>query len=336
MNENPFDRLVMVAPGTDYGWYMWSDIDTLDNETSLYSPIRIKNLLACLLHHIHFSYRLNSIVDLPLKRIWDYANSLEEIDFLPSKRYCILLADNAIMRMRKGYLAELKQKSNVTVVLVIVNKIAPRKKLLTGYFDVCDLIYTFDEDDAREYRIRHTRSIYSTREYKLDDDCIPASDVFYVGNDSGRLGKIYEIYNILLANGLRLDFYVNGVNRSRRFESGITYNHWLRYEDVVKHVKFSKAVLEIVSKNQVGFTMRTFEAVLFNKHLITNNASIRHNEFYDERFIHVVESAEDAKDINADVLQDVPDYGYDGELSPLHIVDDILKWANGEPSASDN
>ena len=46
-------------------------------------------------------------------------------------------------------------------------------------------------------------------------------------------------------------------------------------------------IVEVVKEGQTGVSLRTCEAIAFNKKLLTNNVQIKEMPFYDSRFISV-------------------------------------------------
>ena len=49
---------------------------------------------------------------------------------------------------------------------------------------------------------------------------------------------------------------------------------------ILQFIQESRCILEIVKNGQVGFTMRTMEALFFERKLITNNLEILEADFY--------------------------------------------------------
>jgi len=83
--------------------------------------------------------------------------------------------------------------------------------------------------------------------------------------------------------------------------TGIHYNCWLNYKQVLQRVADTKCVLEILQGEQHGFTIRTCEAVTYKKRLITNNQFLKKQPFYDPRFMCVIKKA---SDIPVDFISD--------------------------------
>lgn len=69
---------------------------------------------------------------------------------------------------------------------------------------------------------------------------------------------------------------------------------FVEYDDYLQNLRESKAILEIVPENVVGLTIRTMEALFFNKKLITNNKDIKNYDFYNPNNIFII--GEDSED----------------------------------------
>ncbi len=87
----------------------------------------------------------------------------------------------------------------------------------------------------------------------------------------------------------------------------------------------AKCILEIVQEGQSALTMRPYEAVCYNRKLLTNNRSILDFKYYDSRFIQYYE---DPADIDWDWVKDntLVDYGYQGDFSPEFLWKDFAKY----------
>lgn len=315
-----FDEYIFISADTDYAWQMWNDINKMNNGKLLYSPVNIKNPVLKILHHIHFSYSINMRVSLPYKQIWNKYYSIESYLKENGMSQCIIFCDNSICRMDRKYLEKIKKKHKLYFVLVNVNVYSLKDRILNKYMDLCDQVYTFDSHDAKKYHFYYHPYNYSA---VADQSESYEQDVFFVGNAKNRLDEIEMIQKILSNNKLSTKFYVNSVSRKDQHNLDIIYNQWLSYSDVINNILKSKCILEIVDKGQKGYTIRTFEAICYNKHLITNNTNIRKEKFYDEKYIHCFEKVEDVAMITKDLLSSKADFKYNGEFSPICLIDKI-------------
>jgi hypothetical protein len=62
----------------------------------------------------------------------------------------------------------------------------------------------------------------------------------------------------------------------------------LSYRNTLSLISQSKSILEIVQENQSGLTLRSMEALFFNKKLLTNNASIKNYDLYSKENIFII------------------------------------------------
>ena len=102
------------------------------------------------------------------------------------------------------------------------------------------------------------------------------------------------------------------------------YIGWKSYEEVLGGVLRSKVILEILQEGQSGPSLRYYEAVCYNKKLLSNNPNIVHFPYYDSRYMRYFSSPEDI-DI-AWITEDCDvDYHYKGDFSPVNMLDLIKK-----------
>ena len=322
-----FDEVYVVGPGSDYGNAMWSDIDKLSNGHEFDYAIASDNKILRLLHHIHFSFTLNKKIDLPFQKIWKRSYALESIRFSDNKQYFVLLPDVSACRIDKSYLNYLQSKKNICLVLFIVNIMQRKTRLVldrVGYFDY---VFTFSKIDADNYGFIYHDSVYSKQ--KTNKKIIVKNDAFFAGAYSEkRLELLREIVKKMQDNGLNSKFHINGVQKSFMRKDGIVYNHPLSYREVLYNTIASNCIIEILgAESDCGFTMRTAEALCYNKKLITNNSSIRFSKYYDPNKILIFNSI---NDIAIDFIEDrtAIDYGYKGDYSPLRLIEEdcFEKW----------
>lgn len=103
----------------------------------------------------------------------------------------------------------------------------------------------------------------------------------------------------------------------------IEYLHGLNNVVILK-MKENFGILEVVQKGQKAQTARYYEAVCANKKLLTNNHYIKELPFYDERYMKVFDDFSNI-DIEWIKRREKIAYGYNGEFSPVKILDVIGK-----------
>lgn len=315
-----FDEYILIAPGSDYGRAMWSDIALLENGTILDNVLRPTNKILSLLHHIHFSFAINRRIHLPFQRIWKTAYAIEEVAFDKNKNYCVIYTDVSAARTDHIYLKNLSKKDNISLFLVMVNTMARRIGLMEKRIPYFSRVFSFDKQDSEKYGFVYHPTNYSMVE--IIDAKAVKYDAFYVGVSKGRANTIVEIYETLLNGGVKADFYIAGINKKEKRVKGIHYNEWLSYQQVLQHIQECNCIVEVMDMNQRGVTLRTMEAICYNKKLLTNNPLMKESRYYKTGNIQVFSSLDE---IDTEFVREKcsTDYGYGGEFSPIHLLEHI-------------
>ena len=96
------------------------------------------------------------------------------------------------------------------------------------------------------------------------------------------------------------------------------------YDRILADVLASNCILEVVQEGQNAQTARYYEAICYNKKLLTNNMNVEKLPFYDERYIRVFKTIDD---IDFDWIKEknIIDYGYNNEFSPIKILNKLEK-----------
>ena len=188
---------------------------------------------------------------------------------------------------------------------------------------IFDKVFTIDPEDAKKYNLILCSTPYS--KLKIEESSKLDKQLYFCGGENGRAYMLYTIWKkakeheIILKYDLKyaerfMDFFENDVN--------VSFTDHLPYEEVLKRELSSVCILDITQKNQSAFTLRPFEAVVYNKKLLTNNKNIKQFKYYDERYMRYFETAED---IDWDwVKENIPvDYSYEGDFSPIHLLKEL-------------
>ena len=176
-----------------------------------------------------------------------------------------------------------------------------------------DEILTFDSDDAEKYGFKYTNCLYS-KIGSIRFDCKQCYDLFYTGNLKGRQNFIENIQNLASENNTKLKLMVLGYNM----------RHYLPYAVMLRLLNKTNCILDITQDNQSGITLRYYEAVVYNKKLLTNNCNIKNLHFYDERFMHIYNDVDDI-DWGWVMEKEKIDYKYNNEFSPICLLETVRR-----------
>ena len=219
------------------------------------------------------------------------------------------------------------QKRNIPYALLFVDlmqcmgnkwidQISPKLKYFYGK------TYSCDETDASNYNWIFTLNYYSKQNIPEKE---LKTDVFLALYDKGRASKALHYYDILSRLGIKCLFYITGVSdefSKLNSRPGIIYNEVLRYSEVIGFVKESRVILELCQKGQTSNTLRAFEAVVYDKKLITDNPDIVHFPFFNETTMKYIPSTETLEQLPLEFFRkQAQSYNYDGSFSPTKLFD---------------
>jgi len=179
-----------------------------------------------------------------------------------------------------------------------------------------DMVVTYDHNDADNNNLVYHSDPYSLLPSEMLKTNKEKSQVIFYGLAKNRVKDILQVYDMLKANGMKCDFGIPDLSaedcESRPELANATFIPYLEY---LKRVKSTDCILEIIQGGSRGCTFRTWEAVAYNKRLITNNKSVKDEAFYNPQYIQVIDSF-DTIDIDW-LQQDIKvDYNYAEKLSP--------------------
>ena len=317
-------RFIVILPN-GFSQYTFSDLQD-DNRVIAYKNT-VKDLqsnVIRLIRRIHLNSQINSIINLPFKSIWSY--ELNDIKWKDNEIYYIVFIYP--FPIKASYLVSLRNKYNIKYILyadfVWGNNSYMRRDEQKYASEISyDYMFSFDPQNAKEYGFIYypiPYSIISKNQYYVE------YDLYLIANTKkGRLNELQDIYEYLSQSKASHKYRLSQVPRNKRkFNKGIIYNKKIPYSEAVEEVKKSNCILEFLEKGQSGATLRYYEAVCYNKKLLTNNKNVVNLPFYNPDYIHIFEKPEDI-DWNW-VKERIPvDYHYDGRFSPTHLIDKIIE-----------
>ena len=95
--------------------------------------------------------------------------------------------------------------------------------------------------------------------------------------------------------GLKCNFFLLNVPSKEQVQcSGIHYiDHPLSYKKNLQYVSRTKCIVELLQPNARSATFRMWEAIVFNKKLLTNNPEAASSPFYHPAYVSVFDKKED-------------------------------------------
>lgn len=224
--------------------------------------------------------RLIRRLDLPYQMFFgEWKNSLD-------KYANVILFDMSFTPALAQYI---KAHSSAAVYVYLWNPIKNNTKML-HYVKKAQRsvqVFSYDKDDCHRYGMSFAPMMYSS-DLKLDkSEC--TYDLAFLGYAKDRLPQLKHYYNLFTAAKLKCNFYV--VGDPQQSEAGFKISKdGLSYQEYLKMVGSSKAILDLVQGGQSGLSLRVLESVFLDKKLVTGNNRVKEYDFYRPENIYVLQN----------------------------------------------
>lgn len=314
MNKLNYNYIILGSGLGEYYNYAYRQVNEL--EGNLFEGSFPWSRFIELANRVHFSNRLNRYINLPLKRVWVYAylkyiqkkvkplaKQESKICFVFFRTWFIkgLLEYNFATLLRKRY-------PNCKIVFYIQDQVSVSGIPIELLKKNADLMIYYDQKDALNFDGIYHDVPYSTiDEFKVSSDKI-CSDVYFVGYAKNRYEDIIKVFEKLTSKGLKCDFNIMGVPKEKRiYEEQINYDRVLKYKENLEKVGRTRCILEIIQRGSEGNTLRTYEAIMLDKLLLSNNMALKKNDLYEKEYMQIYT---DVQDIDIDMIKNQQDVYY--------------------------
>lgn len=285
----------------------------------------MKSKIGVLIERIALSITVNNIVHIPFR---DWFHSIREYDFKESIDYYIIVPTMSLVRWNINELEKLRDKNkNIKFVLLVLDSLHAeswhlqfvREKIFS---DIWEVVVTYDQNDAKEYGFAWLGYTY----YPYVES-IPKSDVYsdalYIGFNKGKRNHlIASIYTKLVCSDVNCFFRIikNGKEEQTLAPGLSLSSRRYKYCEIAAMANNTNCIIEVLMDGQKTQSYRYFEAITYNKKLLTNNPNVSSLPYYDDRYMKYFSSVEDV-DPQWVKKKEKIDYGYQGEFSQIHLLD---------------
>lgn len=216
--------------------------------------------------------------------------------------------------------------------VVILRNIIKDSSILKLVSDDKFEVYSFDYDDCLKYNLKYYKQYCSGYDLLINshENTKVKYDFYFLGLDKGRkkildnLSGIISKYRCLIDVKLRpstLQKIIGAHKKNKVFEH-------VCYEEHIKRIISSNVVIDIVQQGQSGLTMRSLEALVAKKKLITNNSNIINERFYNSNNIMIINDGTEINQSELDFFLLKPycelDNDIISEYSPKSVYREIL------------
>lgn len=298
----------LIVLGSDWDVYTYAFQDFIDNKHIHYIPRFRPSGILGVIQRIHLNPSLNRKVAIPRKKIWgEYVvhQIIRKKQNLHSDAIpCFLILENWLrMESALCILPTLRRcfpNSKIVCfaqdLVTQINDMYTMKDVDTEYVKkYCDLFITFDTNDAKKYNLEYFPTVFSAPKNIVASQHIEY-DFYFLGRNKGRLPLLMNLCKAFNEQKLKCNFQIleNTTQNNQTVMNGINYTVCLvDYADNLKCVARSNCIIELLQENASSATFRLWEAITFNKKLLTNNKSIKDSPFYDPRYISTFSSETD-------------------------------------------
>lgn len=161
---------------------------------------------------------------------------------------------------------------------------------ILNYLHYFDDFFVFDKNDIAkypEYKFKPTTNFYFDYPIVKENSKKHNGIYFLGGHQESRVKDISQFLDEIVKLGENPDFYV--ISKNNRAKSAFNSNPYIHYVESSNALSFAenlqkvaacKVVVDFLNDVHQGLSFRTFDALCFNKKLITNNKNIKQYEFY--------------------------------------------------------
>ena len=160
--------------------------------------------------------------------------------------------------------------------------------LLDGLFDK---VFSFDKEDVNKYGFKHISNYIYLPKQEIKPQESFEHKVFIVISGDERLGTLNAIAGQLDSQHITYKFIVRASRKPQGLNENIDYSReeiW--YDRLMKYLDESEVFLDLIRHGHNGLSFRVFEAMAFQKKLITTNASVKNYDFYNPNNIMVIDA----------------------------------------------
>ena len=316
-------NFTIFSTTSDYYDAAYHDITNLSNVDYIRNIFETNSIFLKICFKINYYFQGKIFPSNPLKSILN--RFLFKSKFDNDHPICFVFTERVLFLYNYGFIDFLRTSHPNAKFVCYLQDIGETVENvhLESIFNEFDLSISYDKREAEKYNILYYPTPYSFYPFK-EKKKLQQSDVFFVGRAKNRLNDIIKSYEKLTQMGLSCDFHITDVDpKNQKYSEVINYNTRLTYKENLEHVKNTKCILEVMQKGATGYSLRTWEAIFYDKLLLTNNKTINQAPFYNNKYIFIYESSKDFDErfhVNSKMRIN---YYYKEKLNPKYFLDFI-------------
>lgn len=194
----------------------------------------------------------------------------------------------------------LKKKYNLARFIIYLSADIRNYGFTKDYLSQFDKVMTYSMNDSREFNLIYKSWFFSDEEYNDKK-----YDIAFIGSIHKSRLNILELIKKDISFSRFFYIYTDRLSYiktiwSWQHMSRDIYFESLPYNDYIRILSESRAILDIPTDGQTNITTRPIEALATNTKVITTNKYIRNYDFYDDDNIYII----DKENVNLSNLKD--------------------------------
>lgn len=152
--------------------------------------------------------------------------------------------------------------------------------------DMFDRIYSFDPEQCALLDVDRLDQFFPFNEMSARELAARSGSVnqgrtcTFLGRDKGRASTLLQIAEALKNQGCELDFHIVG-DKTTQVQSPHHVSAIYPYRESLQMTINANVLVEVNQTGQAGYTLRVLETLFFDKKLLTTNARVKQEPFYD-------------------------------------------------------
>lgn len=184
-------------------------------------------------------------------------------------------------------------------------------------------IYSYNRTDCQRYNVMFNTSFYYPLEM-INEGNIKGEDIVFLGDYKrrrDRIKKLDSVCELLKKYKISSWIYMTGPEEYSALNFKIMRER-IPYKEYLKKVFSCKAILDIDTFGEEGYSLRAMEALFYEKKYITDNMNIKNEDFYSSKnvFILGVDNENKLKDFMDGEFEPV-----DPSIKDKYLIDNWIK-----------
>lgn len=242
----------------------------------------------------------------------------------------IIIFDSVV----KNSFIKLIRKINPSIRIIIYfrNKFSTVKKRNINIEKLNKLnveYWTYNLNDAKKFEFNYNNQFWNLNFLKkLSLNNAIKFDMVFLGRNKNRVEILNKLDAFCKKNYLKNFFYL--VPYSNNDFDKNKNNEFLKYDKYLEIINSSNVIIDLVTQENYGLTLRPLESMFLQKKIITNYIQIKDYDFYDKNNVFIIGIDDenrlndfiksDFKQLNNEIMYK---YTYDGWLDNFNMEGDF-------------